>query len=183
MIFIHFKPGDWCINQLIYITHEICKSFDEGYQVRGAFLDISKAFNKALREGLLVKLKQNGISGNLLIALIEFSKDINQTVVLNGKNSIWANIEAGVPRGSILGPLSFLIYTNNLSEDLNAKLFSDDASLFFVVKNINLSAKDLDNDLAKISNWSFQWKMNFNPNSAKQAQEVILKKKKTEKLK
>ena len=59
-----FKPGDPCINQLLVITHEIYKSFDDGFEDRGIFLDISKAFEKVWHEGLIFKLKQNGISGN-----------------------------------------------------------------------------------------------------------------------
>ena len=61
-----FKPGDFCINQLLSIAHEIYKSFDDGWEVRGVFLDISKAFDKVWHEGLLLKLKLNRISGNLL---------------------------------------------------------------------------------------------------------------------
>ena len=61
-----FKPGDSCINQLFSITHEIYKSFDDGLQVRGAFLDTSKAFDKVWRKRLIFKFKQNGISGDLL---------------------------------------------------------------------------------------------------------------------
>ena len=60
------KPGDSCINQLLSITHEIYQSMDEGYEIRGVFLDISKAFGKVWHEGLVFKLKQNGTSGNLL---------------------------------------------------------------------------------------------------------------------
>ena len=67
-----FKPGDSCINQLLSITHEIYKSFDEGLEVRGVFLDISKAFDKVWHEGLIFKLKQNGISGDLLQILSDF---------------------------------------------------------------------------------------------------------------
>ena len=59
-----FKPGDSCINKLLSITREICKSFDEGYDTRGVFLDISKAFNKVLRRCLLHKLEENDVSGN-----------------------------------------------------------------------------------------------------------------------
>ena len=71
-------------------------------------------------------------------------------------------IEAGVPQGSILGPLSLLIYINDLSDDLSttAKLFADDTSLFSIVQNVNTSANHLNGDLSKISNWAFQWEMN-----------------------
>ena len=78
-----FKPGDSCINQLLAITHEIYKSFDACLDVRAVFLDISKAFDKVWHQGLLYKLKQNGISGNLLETLTDFLKDRKQRVVLN----------------------------------------------------------------------------------------------------
>ena len=82
-------------------------------------------------------------------------------------------VNAGVPQGSILGPLLFLIYINDLPDRLssNVKLFADDTSLFSVVHDIHSSANDLIKDLKTINEWAFQWKMSFNPN--KQAQEVI----------
>ena len=91
----------------------------------------------------------------------------------------WTNIEAGVIQVSILGPLFFLTYINNLSDGLtsNPKLFADDTSLFSVIHNINSTANDLNSDLMKISNWAFQWKMRFNPDPNKQAQEVIFSRK------
>ena len=102
-----------------------------------------------------------------------------QRVVLNGQHSSWTNVQAGVPQGSILGPLFFLIYINDLSDGLtsNPKLFVDDTSLFSVVQNINSTANHLNNDLMKISDWAFQWKMRFNPDPKKQAQEVIYSRK------
>ena len=93
-----FKPYDSCINQLSAITHEIYKSFDACLDVRALFLDISKAFDKVWHQGRLYKLKDNGISGNLLETLTDLLKDQKQKVVLNGQNSSWANIEAGVTR-------------------------------------------------------------------------------------
>ena len=91
------KPGDSCINQLLAITHEIFSSFDDNYEVRGVFLDISKAFDKVWHEGIIHKLKRNGISGNLLSLLTDFLRNRKQRVILNGQSSSWANINAGVP--------------------------------------------------------------------------------------
>ena len=142
------------------------------------FLDISKAFDKVWHKGLIYKLKQNGISVNILNTIIDFLS-FRKRVALNEQVSQWTNIEAGVPQSSILGPLLFLIYINDLSDDLstNAKLFADDTSLFSVVRDINTLAAHLKNDLRKISNWAFQWKMSFNPDPSKQAQEVIFSRK------
>ena len=146
-----FKTGDSCINQLISITHEIYKSFDDGYEVRGVFLDISKAFDKVWHQGLHYKLRQNGISGELLNILTDFLDNRTQRVILNCQYSSWAKVEVGVPQGSILGPLLFLIYINDLSDNLasNSKLFADDTSLFSVVKNVDASNIDLNNDLKR----------------------------------
>ena len=150
-----------------------------GFEVGGVFLDISKAFDKVWHEGLLLKLNQNGISGNLLKLLRDFLSCRKQQVVLNSQLSSWDNVTAGVPQGSILGSLLFLIYINDLPNDLssNCKLFADDTSLFSVVNNIHTSAATLSQDLKKIANWAFQWKMIFNPDLSKQAQEVIFSRK------
>ena len=170
-----FRPGDSCVNQLLAITHEIYKSLDEGFEVRGVFLDIldiSKAFDKVWHEGLLLKLNQNGISGNLLKLLSDFLSYRKQGVVLNGQHSSWDNVNAGVPQGSILGPLLFLIYINDLSNNLSSY-----CKLFSVVNNIHTSANTLSQDLKAITKWAFQWKMIFNPDLSKQAQEVIFSRK------
>ena len=105
-----FKPGDSCINQLLSITHEIHQSFDDGFDVRSVFLDISKAFDKVWHDGLIFKLKQNGISGNLLNLLLNFLRNKKQRVVLNEQSSSWADVTTGVLEVSILGPLFFNIY-------------------------------------------------------------------------
>ena len=111
----------------------------------------------------------------LIDLLSSFSSDRKQRVLLNGQTSEWQNVTIGIPQGSILGPLLFLIYINDLSGDLSskAKLFADDTSLFSVTHDITTSANELNNDLKKISDWAFQWKMSFNPDPSKQAQEVI----------
>ena len=130
------------------------------------------------------KLRQNGISGDIMNILQDFLRNRKQRVALNGQCSSWADVNADVPQGSILGPLLFLIYTNDLSDGLKSecKLFADDTSLFSVVNDINTSASDLNEDLEKIGNWAFKWKMNFNPDPNKQAQEIIFSRKKTASL-
>ena len=127
-----FEPGDSCTNQLLTITHEIYKSIDDGYELRGVFLDISKAFDKVWHKGHIYKLKQNGISRKSLNLIIDFLSNRKQRVVLNGKYSSWTNVETGIPQGSILGPLFFLIYINDLFDNLvtNPKLFAD-FSIFY----------------------------------------------------
>ena len=108
-----FQPGDSCINQLLSISHEIFTSFDNGIEVRSIFLDISKAFDKFWHEGIIFKLKQNSISGAILLFLSDFLSNRKQNIVLNRQNSSWTNVHAGVPQGSILTPLLFLININH----------------------------------------------------------------------
>ena len=103
--------------------------------------------------------------------MTNFLKEKKQRVVLNGQYPTWTNVEAGVPQGSILGPLLFLMYINDLPENLvsNPKLFVDDKSLFSVIRNKHLSAVNLNENLNKINHWDFLWKMSFNPDPIKQA--------------
>ena len=142
-----FLPGDSCIAQLLSIIHEIQTASDENPagDVRGIFLDISKAFDKVWHEGLLYKLKTYGIDGQLLSLLENYLKNREQRVVLNGQTSEWRKIKSGVPQGSVLGPLLFLIYINDLPDGISSicKIFADDTSLFSKVIDINESANNL----------------------------------------
>ena len=117
------------------------------------------------------------VAGDLLDTLTNFFKEREQRV--NGQHWTWTDDEAGVPQDWILGPFLFLIYINDLPENLvsNPKLFADDTSFFSVIRNRQLSAQNLNEDLTKINHWVFQWKMSSNPNPSKQAQEVMLSRK------
>ena len=170
-----FKPGDSTINQLLNITDEIYRAFESYDETRAVFLDMSKAFDKVWHEGLIFKLRQYGVDGNLLLLLSDYLMNRSQRVVLNGLHSDWMDIHSGVPQGSVLGPLLFLIYINDLTDDIssNIKLFADDSSLFIRVHDVDTAQRSLMSDLEKITRWANQWKMKFNPDITKQAIEVI----------
>ena len=136
-----FLPGDSCIAQLLSIIHEIQTAFDENptVDVRGVFLDISKAFDKVWHDGLIFKLKSYGVEGELLLLLKNYLRNREQRVVLNGQTSEWKRIYSGVLQGSVLGPLLFLIYINDLPNVTTSmcKIFADDTSLFSNVLDVN----------------------------------------------
>ena len=110
-----------------------------GLEVRGIFLDISKVFDKVWHNGLIFKLLENGVCSEMINILEDFLSDGKQRVVLNGQCSSWADIHACVPQEFILRPLLFLIYINDLSNDIesNCKLFADDTYLLSVVHDID----------------------------------------------
>ena len=172
-----FRKNDSTIKQLLSITHDIFSAFDQlpPKKVRAVFLDICKAFDKVWHSGLLFKLKRHGITGNMLSIIESFLTRRLQRVSINGQNSEWAEIKAGVPQGSILGPILFLIYINDLAEavDSEIRIFADDTFIFEVISDSGTNSIILEQDLGKITKWANQWKMSFNPDITKQAVEVI----------
>ena len=177
-----FRPGDSTTNQLPFLVHTIHLALEEHKEVRSIFLDMSKAFDKVWHDGLLFKLQRNGIEGQLLQLFKSYLFNRKQRVVINDFESEWGLIEAGVPQGSVLGPIFFLIYINDLENGIisNVKFFADDTSLFSIVTNPTLSAFELNSDLKVIENWASQWKMSFNPDPNKQAVEMLFSRKRSE---
>ena len=108
-------------------------------------------------DGLIYKINCIAITGNSLNLIESFLSNRFQRVVLHGQSSSWTPVYAGVPQGSILGSLFFLIYINDLSKDISStvKLFADDTSIFSVVGDVNVSVMQLNNDLLKISKWAY----------------------------
>ena len=127
------------------------------------FLDVSKAFDKVWHEGFIHKLKCIGIGGNLLKWLESYLHNRRQRVVINGQASEWSLTEAGVPQGSILGPLLFLIYINDIIKGIicNIFLFADDTSLMKVIENSIQDFADINRDLSTLADWAHQWLVTF----------------------
>ena len=132
-----FVPGDSTVNQLVEIYNTFCQDLDEGKEVRAIFCDISKASDRVWHKGLLFKFNSIGISGSLLQWFTDYLDNRKQRVIIPGVCSDWSLVKAGVPQGSILGPLLFLLYINDIVENINSsiRLFADDTSLYIIVDN------------------------------------------------
>jgi hypothetical protein len=165
-----FQEGKSTITQLLEVYHKFCSAVEENKEIRVIFLDISKAFDKVWHKGLIFKLKQSGIGGSLLDWFENYLKDHLQRVVINGQASKWGQICAGVPQGSVLGPLLFLLFINDITHvvnNCNIRLFADDTCLFIEVDNRVDTAHMINQDLANIHRWSENWLVTFSPPKTK----------------
>ena len=161
-----FKKGDSVMNQMINITHQLNENLDNGDDTCMIFLDISKAFDRVWHMGIIHKLRVKGISGNLLAWFESYLIDRKQRVAINGQTSEYRDIHAGVPQGSILGPLLFLIFIDDLKDTIvsNIFLFADDTFLFERVDNdFDQTFHKLNLDLQSLFDWSKLWLVKFNP--------------------
>jgi retron-type reverse transcriptase len=122
--------------------HTIYHTLEQGKEVRIVFLDISKAFDKVWHKGLLYKLEVIGIQDPLLSWLKSYLSNRKQRVVIEGQSSKWESIKAGVPQGSVLGPLLFFIYINDITKNLQSDcfLYADDTSILDIVDAPNMSS-------------------------------------------
>ena len=161
-----FIPGDSTVNQLTYLYHTFCEALDAGKDVRA---ELSSATSARLlivsgTKDLIHKLEAAGVAEEALSWFRNYLSDRRQRVVLPGASSDLAYIRAGVPQGSILGPLLFLVYINDIVEDIcsHIRLFSNDTSLFIIVDDPIASAARLNIDLDKISRWAITWLVTFN---------------------
>ena len=160
-----FMPGDSTVNQVTGIYHEKCKALHDGLEFRAVFFDTSKAFDKVWHKGLLFKLNRVGIHSKLLSWFSNYLSNRLQRVILPGGVSSLCHVQAGVPQGSVLGPLLFLIYINDIVDDIqaNTNLFADDTSLSMTVVDPAHVGSILQTDIDKITCWAQKWLVKFNP--------------------
>ena len=150
--------------QLIDRYHYICRTFYSNQYSCMVFLDVSMGFDRLWHKGLIFKFKHNGIDGELLEPITEFLSGRKKKVVIRNTSSNLMRVKASVHQGSVLGPLIFLVYINDIAESLFSltRLFADDSSLFYSAATI----KDIDGiinyDLSMLVSWTAQW-LNFNP--------------------
>ena len=163
-----FILGDSTVNQLTFLYDKICRALDNGLETRAVFFDISKAFDKVWHRGLIFKLESAGINGNLLRWFQDYLSNRYQKVIIPGGSSDLCAVKAGVPQGSILGPLLFLVYINDIVNDIESdiNLFADDTSLIKIVENPSVTSEVLQSDINKIQIWAEKWLVQFNPSKS-----------------
>jgi hypothetical protein len=129
------------------------------------FCDFSKAFDKVWHKGLLHKIKSYGVDSNLLNWFSSYLQDRQQKVVINNSSSSLCNVSAGVPQVSVLGPLLFILYINDIAENLISlsRLFVDNTSSSYSNRDELQIKTVVDHDLKELDEWSKKWLMSFNP--------------------
>eukprot|EP00745_Piridium_sociabile_P038619 TRINITY_DN7074_c0_g1_i3.p1 TRINITY_DN7074_c0_g1~~TRINITY_DN7074_c0_g1_i3.p1 ORF type:complete len:816 (+),score=128.54 TRINITY_DN7074_c0_g1_i3:312-2759(+) len=160
-----FRQKRSCESQLITTVQELARNYDDKDQVDLILLDFAKAFDKVPHERLMYKIGYYGIRGTTLQWIRDFLEN-RQRVRVDGVCSNDAAVESGVPQGSVLGPLLFLIYINDLPEYISAgstvKLFADDSALYRRIRTAEDCSK-LQVDLDGLQRWEKDWLMEFHP--------------------
>ena len=146
-----------------FFFEEITKWVDEGSPVDVIYLDFQKAFDKVPHQRLILKLKSHGMGNSIINWIEQWLTDRRQRVVVDGEVSSWKSVLSGVPQGSVLGPILFLVYINDLEEGVIGKIlkFADDTKLFTKTKEIG-DKFFLQDDIDKLVKWSEKWQMVFN---------------------
>jgi len=164
-----FVKGRSTTTQLLEVYHQIGSVLDKGGQVDMLFLDFSKAFDSVPHILLTHKLQMFGFGGELLQWLNSYLTNRRQRVVVEGSLSEWRPVTSGVPQGSILGPLLFLLYINDLpssATNSTVALFADDSKCFKEIRNTDDCVK-LQYDITSMYNWSTTWRLYFNLSKCK----------------
>ena len=153
-----FREKRSCETQLIMLTHELLQNMQKGKQTDLILLDFSKAFDKVSHEKLIYKLHNYGVKGKTLTWIKSFLDNRSQTVVVDGKQSRTAPVTSGVPQGSVLGPILFLAYINDLPDNITSqvRLFADDTVVYAAISRMDDSLA-LQRDLDTLQTWENKW--------------------------
>jgi len=160
-----FVSSRSCLTNLLEALENWTKALDEGYGIDILYLDFRKAFDTVPHQRLLRKLKMYGIAGKTLDWIEAFLMPRTMRVGIRNAFSDWLDVISGVPQGSVLGPLLFLLYVNDLPKWIttNIRMFADDTKLWRKIKT-GCDSQQLQNDLDSLIKWSTIWQLKFNPN-------------------
>jgi len=150
-----FLPQRSCSTQLITAINHWTESLQQGYHTNVIYFDFHKAFDTVPHLRLLHKLEAHGISGKLLKWIKLFFTCRKQRVVINGQYSPWSSVRSGVPQGSVLGPLLFAIYVNDLPDNVKSflLLFADDTKLYHTIRSCS-DVQQLQEDIDALYQWT-----------------------------
>ena len=158
-----FVPGRNCITQLLCCLEEWTSLLDAGYPVDILYLDFRKAFDTVPHRRLLEKLKSYGIRGRLFRWLENFLQGRKQRVVVGDQMSDWSEVKSGIPQGSVLGPILFAIFINDIPDGVKSlvKIFADDTKQYRAIRDVNDNVT-LQDDINSVHKWSEVWQLGFN---------------------
>ena len=150
------------------VVNDVAKNLNYSQQFDTILLDFSKAFDKVNHHKLLIKMDHYGIRGKLLDWMKDFLSERTQQVVVNGESSTKEKVTSGVPQGTVLGPLLFLIYINDLPDRVKSqiRLFADDSYLYRTINNPQDTVQ-LQQDLDELTKWENEWSMEFHAGKCK----------------
>ena len=160
-----FRGGRSCCTQLLEVMEVWTRWFDLGLPWDTIYTDFSKAFDSVPHQRLLNKIHAYGIRGKLLKWIESFLSDRKQRVVLGNQKSNWEPVTSGIPQGSVLGPILFTIFINDMPEVVESlmKLFADDAKIFKAIKSFK-DISVIQEDINKLLKWSTKWQLPLNIN-------------------
>ena len=163
-----FRRGRSCLTNLLEFLDKVTRSVDTGDNIDVIYLDFAKAFDKVPHCRLIKKVEAHGIGGKILAWITDWLHGRKQRVCLQGLCSCWQSVWSGVPQGSVLGPVLFLIFINDLDCGILSSIlkFADDTKLFGIVNSLD-DGQILQNDLGKLTDWSHDWLMAFNVDKCK----------------
>ena len=158
-----FRQGRSCVTQLLQIMEMWTKMLEEGADIDVIYLDFRKAFDSVPHQRLLKKAKAHGIDGKVLQWIQSFLLGRKQRVSLNGAKSAWADVTSGIPQGSVLGPILFIVYINDLPNVVSSlvMMFADDTKVFSPIYQEE-DCQKLQEDLNHLCDWSTKWLLQFN---------------------